>query len=363
MTIRAGSSSIRMTVSEVWNGTPDPLMTSGTTGWLPVAMTTWSAVRLSPVETSRARGAGEAGAAEEDGRVLAMGPVVLAAARDGVDPAEDAVADVLPAHAVRVASMPKPGAGGDGVGDVGGVDEHLGGDAADVQAGAAEGAALDDRDLLVLEVRRDEGVAGAGPDDREVEVRHAVQPRASSSSTPRPHAQTWWFCTPTPRTARTRHPRVVVCTAPARTWWFCSPPRPLPPLRRRLATLLPVSLPHRPRPRRRLPVLLGACGLVLGMAACGGGPATPRASAPAADAPRTFDLEAHRGGAGLTVESTLAAFGHALDLGVTTLELDTQITRDGRAVVTHDPTVDGASAVTPRRPRRATRHTRMSEST
>ena len=71
------------------------------------------------------------------------------------------------------------------------------------------------------------------------------------------------------------------------------------------------------------------------------GTATPRASAPAADAPRTFDLEAHRGGAGLTVESTLAAFGHALDLGVTTLELDTQITRDGRAVVTHDPTVDG----------------------
>ena len=54
-----------------------------------------------------------------------------------------------------------------------------------------------------------------------------------------------------------------------------------------------------------------------------------------------FDLEAHRGGAGLTVESTLAAFGRALDLGVTTLELDTQITRDGRAVVTHDATVDG----------------------
>jgi glycerophosphoryl diester phosphodiesterase len=90
-----------------------------------------------------------------------------------------------------------------------------------------------------------------------------------------------------------------------------------------------------------LPALLGACGLVLGVVGCGGGTATPRASASAADAPRTFDLEAHRGGAGLTVESTLAAFGHALDLGVTTLELDTQITRDGRAVVTHDAAVDG----------------------
>jgi glycerophosphoryl diester phosphodiesterase len=41
------------------------------------------------------------------------------------------------------------------------------------------------------------------------------------------------------------------------------------------------------------------------------------------------------------VESTLAAFDRALGLGVTTLELDTQITRDGHAVVTHDPKVDG----------------------
>ncbi|MEV0677079.1 glycerophosphodiester phosphodiesterase family protein [Actinosynnema sp. NPDC050436] len=51
---------------------------------------------------------------------------------------------------------------------------------------------------------------------------------------------------------------------------------------------------------------------------------------------RTFDLQAHRGGIGLTVESTLAAFGKALETGVTTLELDVQITRDGREVITHD---------------------------
>ncbi|TFV62091.1 UNVERIFIED_ORG: glycerophosphodiester phosphodiesterase [Bacillus sp. AZ43] len=49
-----------------------------------------------------------------------------------------------------------------------------------------------------------------------------------------------------------------------------------------------------------------------------------------------FDLQAHRGGIGLTVESTLAGFGRALDLGVSTLELDVQITEDGHAVVTHD---------------------------
>ncbi|KJK47586.1 glycerophosphodiester phosphodiesterase [Lentzea aerocolonigenes] len=51
---------------------------------------------------------------------------------------------------------------------------------------------------------------------------------------------------------------------------------------------------------------------------------------------REFDLQAHRGGIGLTVESTLKAFGKALELGVTTLELDLQITRDGREVITHD---------------------------
>jgi len=49
-----------------------------------------------------------------------------------------------------------------------------------------------------------------------------------------------------------------------------------------------------------------------------------------------FDLQAHRGGLGLVVESTLPAFENALRLGVSTLELDVQITEDGQAVVTHD---------------------------
>ncbi|MBL7262108.1 glycerophosphodiester phosphodiesterase family protein [Paractinoplanes lichenicola] len=56
---------------------------------------------------------------------------------------------------------------------------------------------------------------------------------------------------------------------------------------------------------------------------------------------KTFDLQAHRGGLGLRVENTLASFGNALQLGVSTLELDVQITEDGRAVVTHDRRVTG----------------------
>jgi glycerophosphoryl diester phosphodiesterase len=69
-------------------------------------------------------------------------------------------------------------------------------------------------------------------------------------------------------------------------------------------------------------------GLVVLAVLPGGASAEPR--------PDSFDVQAHRGGIGLRVENTLASFGNALQLGVTTLELDVQITEDGYAVVTHD---------------------------
>jgi glycerophosphoryl diester phosphodiesterase len=56
---------------------------------------------------------------------------------------------------------------------------------------------------------------------------------------------------------------------------------------------------------------------------------------------REFDIQAHRGGIGLRSENTLSSFGNALRLGVTTLELDIQITEDGKAVVTHDRRTTG----------------------
>ncbi|MFL6053744.1 MAG: glycerophosphodiester phosphodiesterase family protein [Actinoallomurus sp.] len=61
----------------------------------------------------------------------------------------------------------------------------------------------------------------------------------------------------------------------------------------------------------------------------------------AARHPRTFDLQAHRGGLALRPESTLASFANGLEVGVTTLEMDVQITKDGQAVITHDRKVDG----------------------
>jgi glycerophosphoryl diester phosphodiesterase len=53
-------------------------------------------------------------------------------------------------------------------------------------------------------------------------------------------------------------------------------------------------------------------------------------------AAQAFDLQGHRGARGLAPENTLPAFATALSLGVTTLELDVGITRDGVVVVHHD---------------------------
>ncbi len=49
-----------------------------------------------------------------------------------------------------------------------------------------------------------------------------------------------------------------------------------------------------------------------------------------------FDLQGHRGARGLAPENTLTAFSTALEVGVTTLELDVGITRDGVMVISHD---------------------------
>ncbi len=55
MSTRSGRSSMRITVSLVWNGTSSRPGTSGICGRDPLAMTTWSAVMVSPVPVSRVR--------------------------------------------------------------------------------------------------------------------------------------------------------------------------------------------------------------------------------------------------------------------------------------------------------------------
>jgi len=68
-----------------------------------------------------------------------------------------------------------------------------------------------------------------------------------------------------------------------------------------------------------------------------------------------FDLQGHRGARGMAPENTLAGFRQALTVGVTTLELDVGVTRDGQVVIAHDPRLnpdltrdaDGAWIATP----------------
>ena len=50
-----------------------------------------------------------------------------------------------------------------------------------------------------------------------------------------------------------------------------------------------------------------------------------------------FDLQGHRGARGLRPENTLAAFSFALATGVTTLETDLAVTKDGVLVISHEP--------------------------
>ena len=51
----------------------------------------------------------------------------------------------------------------------------------------------------------------------------------------------------------------------------------------------------------------------------------------------TFDLQGHRGCRGLMPENTIPAMLHALELGVTTLEMDAVITADSQVILSHEP--------------------------
>ncbi|WP_033411021.1 glycerophosphodiester phosphodiesterase [Segetibacter koreensis] len=53
--------------------------------------------------------------------------------------------------------------------------------------------------------------------------------------------------------------------------------------------------------------------------------------------PMSFDLEGHRGCRGLMPENTIPAMLHAVDLGVSTLEMDAIITKDSQVILSHDP--------------------------
>ncbi|MBC8985745.1 glycerophosphodiester phosphodiesterase [Pedobacter sp. N36a] len=60
-----------------------------------------------------------------------------------------------------------------------------------------------------------------------------------------------------------------------------------------------------------------------------------------------FSMEGHRGARGLMPENTIIAMKKAIDLGITTLEMDTHLTKDGAVVVTHDDYLSPAFMLDP----------------
>lgn len=50
-----------------------------------------------------------------------------------------------------------------------------------------------------------------------------------------------------------------------------------------------------------------------------------------------FDIQGHRGCRGLLPENTIEAMKKAIDIGVTTLEMDVVISKDGKVLLSHEP--------------------------
>ena len=73
--------------------------------------------------------------------------------------------------------------------------------------------------------------------------------------------------------------------------------------------------------------------LLVVIMACASTPETASPTVP-------FDVQGHRGARGLLPENTLEAFELALELGVSTLELDLGVTRDRQVVVSHERRVN-----------------------
>ncbi|MEV6278331.1 glycerophosphodiester phosphodiesterase [Nocardia sp. NPDC051832] len=93
--------------------------------------------------------------------------------------------------------------------------------------------------------------------------------------------------------------------------------------------------------------VIAAAGIAIatsGIVACGNSgdsdsSSTSTTPSSTADPNREFDLQAHRGGRGMTVEESLPGYAKAIELGVTTLELDIVLTKELVPLIWHDPKI------------------------
>ncbi len=80
---------------------------------------------------------------------------------------------------------------------------------------------------------------------------------------------------------------------------------------------------------------------LVSLTACAAPAAPTAALAPSPVAPsKTILISAHRGGAALAPENTLASFRNGIALGADFLEMDVHLTKDGMPVIIHDATID-----------------------
>lgn len=89
------------------------------------------------------------------------------------------------------------------------------------------------------------------------------------------------------------------------------------------------NLQKQPIMTKGLIIVLGSCALM----ACG----FKNTSKPMKNPTSFFDVQGHRGCRGLRPENTIPAMLHALELNVTTLEMDAVLTADGEVVLSHEP--------------------------
>lgn len=61
---------------------------------------------------------------------------------------------------------------------------------------------------------------------------------------------------------------------------------------------------------------------------------------PKRDVNQNLDIQGHRGARGLYPENTIEGFLRAIDMGVTTLEMDVVVSGDSQLVVSHDPYIN-----------------------
>ena len=80
--------------------------------------------------------------------------------------------------------------------------------------------------------------------------------------------------------------------------------------------------------------------ILISISSCSTRPGPSMLQEPSIPTPE-IDMQGHRGARGLLPENTIQSFQRALELGVTTLEMDVVISKDHQVVVSHEPWFSG----------------------